>query len=434
MTARHWIRWNIAGELRRDQTGSLVIAAAAVLLIAMGIAALAVDMSYAYAVKTQLWATADAAALAAASDLPDEETATATALDYAEKNMPAAKNGPVVTAADVQAGFWDSAARSFTVGATPLNAVRVTARRSQVNGNPLSLIFANILGVAETNISTSSLAGTPGEAVCLLTLDPSAGNAMNIGNGVFTATNCKVQINSTDALALNGNSNGVLNASRICVGGAAGSTPSYSPPPETGCAPLPDPLADLETPTFGACDQVNATYNEVSVTIFPGVYCGGISVGSSTVLTMDPGLYVIKDGVFKVAGGGAVQGAGITLLLSGATTEIDLGGSGTLDLSPPVAGPLAGFLIAPDRNDPPGTNHSLGGGANVKIAGIIYLPEGNLVFQGNSEATTADSAVFFIVRTFEMNGSGSLTLSNNLAAANFPIPCALSGTCVALLQ
>ena len=421
-------------ELPRDDGGAMGVLVAIGIVVLMGIAALAVDMGYAYATKTRLSAAADAAALAAVSQLPDTTAAQATALDYVEKNLPAAQNGTVVAAADIAMGYWDSATRTFASGGTPVNAVSVTARRSQDNGNPLGLLFARVMGFAETDISTTSLAGQSREAVCLLALDPNDSGAVHLGNASMTTIDCSVWVNSDDALALDGNSNGVLTAVSICVGGYYGSNPTYNPTPATACTPMPDPLANLQMPTVGACNYTNATYNDDEVTISPGVYCGGISVGSSTTVTLNPGIYVIKDGVLKITGGGTIQGAGVSFYLTGATAAVDMGGGGAINLSPPTSGTLAGILFTRDPGDTGGNTHSFGGGTSVQYAGIIYLPKDDIVFNGNSESTVLISAAYIIAYSFSMNGTGSLTLSNDFAAANFPIPCELSGTCAALLR
>lgn len=421
-------------DLPRDERGSVVVTVAIMIAVLLGVAALAVDTGYAYSVKTRLSATADAAALAAVSELPDATAAQATALEYVEKNMPAAQNGTVLAAADIATGYWDKATRTFASGVTPLNAVRVTARRSSDNGNALGLLFARVMGFAETDISVTSLAGRSQDAVCLLALGANHVGAVYVGNAEITTTDCSVRVNSDDALALDGNSNGVLTASSICVGGNYGSQPTYSPAPQTACAPMPDPLTNLQMPVVGTCDYTNATYNGGTVTIDPGVYCGGISVGSSTVLTLNPGIYIIKDGVLKVAGGSSIQGDGVAFYLTGATASIDIAGGGTVNLSPPISGTLAGILFTRNPSDYGGQTDSFGGGASVQYAGIIYLPKGNIIFNGNSESTVLVSAAYIIAHSFSMNGGGSLTLSNDYAAANFPIPCELSGTCATLLR
>ncbi len=121
-------------------------------IVMVGITGLAVDITDALRTQTMLQATADAAAHAAVQDLPDEDAAVASALMYADKNMPFAQHGVVLRAADVQIGVWDPATRSLVLesGLAP-NAVLVTLRRTGANGNALALNFLSIAGVLGTD-------------------------------------------------------------------------------------------------------------------------------------------------------------------------------------------------------------------------------------------------------------------------------------------
>jgi hypothetical protein len=85
----------------------------------------------------------------------DEVVALAQAT--AESNMPG-QGSTVVRAADVQFGTWDAASKTF--GATNVNptALRVSARRSEANGNALPLLLGGILGVPTADLSASATA------------------------------------------------------------------------------------------------------------------------------------------------------------------------------------------------------------------------------------------------------------------------------------
>ena len=130
----------------------------AFILVAAGIASLAVDMGHLYGLRGKLQHTADATVLAAAGDLPDEDTVLATAVDLATKNMPVAEHGTVLANADVVTGNWNSGTRTFTPAGDPINAVRVVTRRSQANGNAAGLLFARVLGFDEVDMETSAIA------------------------------------------------------------------------------------------------------------------------------------------------------------------------------------------------------------------------------------------------------------------------------------
>jgi hypothetical protein len=75
---------------------------------------------------------------------------------YAQMNV--AGNDQILTDADIQRGTWDFDSKTFTAGGANANAVRVTTRMSQANGNPVGTLFAGVLGFDNVNVSTSAVA------------------------------------------------------------------------------------------------------------------------------------------------------------------------------------------------------------------------------------------------------------------------------------
>jgi uncharacterized membrane protein len=142
----------------------------------VGMAALSIDMGYMYVLKGQLQTTADAAASAAARELPNSTSARNAALALVTANMPTAAHGNVVTTSDIEIGNWNTGTKTFTVGGTPTNAVRVTAHRDNANANSAKTFFATILGVNDVSINSASIAvqGDSTGAPCLISLDTAA--------------------------------------------------------------------------------------------------------------------------------------------------------------------------------------------------------------------------------------------------------------------
>ena len=122
----------------------------------VGIAALSVDIGYIMVTRADLQNAADAAALAGAHYLSAEASAIAKAQYYAEQNH--SGHGTIVSPSDVVLGNWDKDAKVFGSNLEPYNAVRVTVRRSRDAGNSLTLFFAHIFGISDTEISASAVA------------------------------------------------------------------------------------------------------------------------------------------------------------------------------------------------------------------------------------------------------------------------------------
>jgi len=75
-----------------------------------------------------------------------------------------------------------------------------------------------------------------------------------------------------------------------------------------------DPLGAITAPTYSGCDHTNYSWSNLTPaqTINPGVYCGGINIGSGTV-TFNPGNYFLNGGGLKLQGGSnaTVTGNGV---------------------------------------------------------------------------------------------------------------------------
>src|SRR5205085_3981747 len=93
-----------------------------------------------------------------------------------------------------------------------------------------------------------------------------------------------------------------LTTAGTCMVGSANlaSLGSAAPAPKT-CAALSDPMATWTPPsTSWSCDYNNfkKTANAASktITLTPGVYCGGLKANGFDTVTLQPGIYFIKDG------------------------------------------------------------------------------------------------------------------------------------------
>ncbi len=421
------IRSNV-GSFLQDQRGSVFAVMGFGLVMAAGIAALAIDMSYLYGLKGRLQTTADFAVLAAVTQLPDEDAARTMALDYVAKNMPAAKHGTVLANADVVTGNWDSGTRTFTPAGDPINAVRVVTRRSQANGNAAGLFFARILGFNQVDVETTAIARAGGfPPYCLLALDPNDQKALDTGNGTITANGCNVQVNSDDPdQAIAGNPSGDLIADNICVKGAVSPGPTLSPDPQTGCPVVPDPLASLSGPTDLDCDYNAVSFNGGTHTLAPGVYCDGIEAAGGATLNFQAGDYVIKDGPLLATGGSSFSGDGVSFYLTG-DGIVDLRGVGSASFSAPTGGPMAGIVFYVDRNQSEGTDHYIKGGADIDIEGTLYFPTTDLIFNGNSTGNSNAAYTIFIGRQLKYNGNGAVTLNSDYANSDVPLPPAFGG-------
>ena len=417
-------------RLWRDQDGSVVTLVAMAATTFIGLAAVAVDLSYAIVLQSRLQSAADSAALAAAVALPDQNAALAQAQVYAQKNLAVSENGTVLAVNDAIFGNWDNATRAFAPNppTDPINAVEIRLRRADSNGYPVSTFFGSIFGITKINLSASAIAvANKGELTCLLALDPDAEDAVLLdSNALIDIDGCSVHVNSTDQTALYVKSNSTLTADSVCVAGGYqdDSSGGINPTPAVNCAQQSDPLADLPDPDTSGCDVTNYSLSSNnSDTIDPGIYCGGISVSSNADVTFNSGTYVIKDGEFNASSNATLAGDEVFFYLTGSDSLIDFDSNSQLSFTAPNSGDYEGVLFFQDRDDD--GEHHFDSNSNNELTGVIYLPNGSLISSSNAHFTSPTDCLMFIVNNIEFNSNSSYVMAPIPENCPFDIPAGL---------
>lgn len=404
-----------ARRFLRDQGGSAITMFAVFLMVGVGFAAIVIDGGYLYSLKNKLQTTADAAVLVAVSELPDTDAARAAAIVMAGKNMATGEHGAVLADADVVTGNWDSGTRTFTPAGDPINAVRVVTRRSQANGNAVGLFFARILGFTQVDVETTATASSQsGGDACVIALDPSTNDALKVSGNADVTLACGVQVNSTDNRAIRvGGGGACLTATSISVAGDTQGS-CINPTPDTGMAPMADPLDYLNPPTDNGCDYVAVVEVTVDTVLDPGVYCGGININGGPIVDFNPGEYIIKGDGLSITGNSIVTGDEVMFYLSPDITgipgtdppqTIHLAGTTQITLSAPTSGEYEDVLFYQDGNTPDNFVNKFNGGADMELNGVLYAPNNNISFSGNGDPGGATSIV---ARTVTFTGNANL--------------------------
>jgi Flp pilus assembly protein TadG len=221
--------------------------------------------------------------------------------------------------------------------------------------------FANVLGIANTRVSTIAVARNASElsvAHSMIALNPTACQAAKFGgNGTVTVAG-SIQVDSScPGSAIHGAGGNVVVHAPACyvVGGYQYNSRSdvdcdYPDPgldpPVSGVEPAGDPLESLRGPTLagagsGAAVKVelgsgtpndcpiwhasgtpdlsdagtlenpktcDLSVNNATLRLYPGVYFGGLKVNGNnskpTVILMEPGIYYLAGGGLSIGGGG----------------------------------------------------------------------------------------------------------------------------------
>lgn len=439
-----------------DDGGAIAPVAAIVIAVLLGFGALTIDIGFNYFTRNNLQLTADATALAGASQLPDQAAMLIEALDYAEKNMPAANYGTVLAVADVVAGNWDPDARTFTAAAVPLNAVMTTTRQDSTAGNAVPAFLGGIAGFTDYDITATAIA-TYGQdddifpGGCIMALNESGEEAFYIfGTATITATDCSIEVASTADCAMSAHGTPTItrvdgeDTSGIHVGGTyceKGTVDIDPPPVEDYPNDIDDPYRNTDPCESGLncsapCDYIDATFNDSAVAP-AGVYCGGITWTGSGTATF-AGDYIIREGALEIGGNVAIDGsAGVGFYLQGSGSVVNFKGTSDMNLvaqSEDSGSALWGFIFFEEDKNPQ-DSHVLRGTNGGGYDGVLYF-DGDVEMKGTADAGaggTSDCTVL-IADTVYFNGTTGLDANSTCSGDGPGLPPGVGDLIVRLVE
>jgi Flp pilus assembly protein TadG len=383
------------------------------------------------------------------------------AVDYSRANnirsqMQGALDAAVLAGARNDTASWiQTAQNTFTALFQP-NGSAGTAPSFVLNGNGsftgaasavVTMDFLGSFGISAINVKATATAmvapTSPQSEYCLLALNLTAAQSMKVagnGNITITAPSCVMQVNSnsSDAVDLSGNAN--VSTTDNCFVGSLRSVDhsSISPAPDAVCKTLPDPFANYLKPSIPPCtyggDSGQPSFSlsgNKTVTLSPGVYCGGMNFSGNVNVTFDSstnnGLFIIKDGAVTESGG-TFTGNGVTFFLTGSGAGLQMSGQANWHLVAPIGGPMAGFVIFLDPNGPSGAaaaSSQLSGQSELYFEGVVYLPKQLVTITGTAEAFAPSPWTSFIADNFQITGNGSIVIHNDTSLTSVPIPAGL---------
>jgi len=412
------------GQIRRPcsgQQGQILIIVALALVGILAVLGLVVDGGLLYVSRRQAQNAADSAALAGAKGLAlaGHDEAVTTAFYYANLN-----------------GFDNDGVHNGVVVSHPPDAgefagnsdfIRVTIAVT----NPTYFIHLAYGGPAHTSASsTAGIVPCP-PAPSVMTLHPNDCQAFDMrGNAYLRITAGGVIVNSDcadSALYMDGNAQLIADECIFTTGGYLlnGSSVLIQPLPFTGTDPFADPLGSLPAPDISSMPIQHGTAANPStlrilhgdVTLWPGVYYGGIEILGNADITMEPGTYVMAGGGFRISATGAiVAGDGVCIYNTndptnpsgdGAFGPITFSGTSSVTFSPPTEGPYAGVSFFQDRAN--NLEMYLTGDSVLSSGGgTVYLPAARFHLDGDAVSDTP-----FISLKFLATGNARMTVRPN---------------------
>jgi len=364
------------------ERGQVIVLIALMLAVLCGLVGLAVDEGVFQADRRNMQTAADSAAIAGDQEILSGNSGTTTAAARAD----AGKNGYANGSNHISVVVNNPPTSGSYSGDGNAVEVIVSAQRPTY--------FLNVLGVPTVNISTRAVAHLGSASYCIMALNPSDKNSLSLFGAALLKT-CGIVVNSNSDHAFGIFGLALWHANSIGIVGSYDFDllPFVSPQPVTSIAPVSDPLARLQPPTFGGCDHTNFSLGLLSIaTMNPGVYCGGISLTGAAILNLNPGTYVIRGGGLNVLGTSLIKGSGVTFYITGDTAYpykgVNIAAVNLHSLTAPASGPMEGILFFQDRtisNDAATSNPNvIVGAALARYEGAFYFPTTTLNYTLNA--------------------------------------------------
>jgi hypothetical protein len=157
-----------------------------------------------------------------------------------------------------------------------------------------------------------------------------------------------------------------------------------------------------------------------------GCYTGFNPSGGGTYI-MDPGTYYLNNTDFSPGGGVTIIGTGVTIILTGTNPgSITLDGNETVQLSAPTSGTYSKMLFIQSSAASLNNTNKINGTSASYFDGAMYLPTGQIQFNGTSSASTQCAMV--VGWTIDL--SGNTNLQNSLTRPD-GTPCTANETVTA---
>ena len=167
-----------------------------------------------------------------------------------------------------------------------------------------------VFASSPTATATPTSTATPTYDQCVWALDKTATNALSMtGAAIINSPGCGVVVDSTASSAMSFSGSGSFTAKYFDVAGgySKSGAVTFSPTPQTHVTVPADPLAFLAPPATSACTYTNYKVSTGTTTLNPGTYCNGIQISGATIVTFNPGMYILMGGGLTVSGARAIR-------------------------------------------------------------------------------------------------------------------------------
>lgn len=411
---------SIFSRFKTAVAGTVFVKFALLLPLLLGIVLSAMDYAWTMSHRSVLQEAADIAALAGAKEL--------SLSDSKRENVAAVVEAMVKRYIDTNR---DTLAKKNA--SAPVVTAAVTDDPLQVEvtvAQKVDAIVGGSLGLEFPDLKIRSVARVVGQPnICVLALDAEEAGALSLESDAHvTGRNCAVYSNSSHANGLRSKESARLTASFICSrGGKLGDMTNFSPPPITDCPSFEDPLSGRAEPQEGACLETALRVDGGFRSLSPGTYCGGVTVTNGASVTLEPGVFVFKDGPLVVDKLASLEGNGVGLFFKGTDASLWFKNDSEIRLTAPTSGEMAGLLVFESRLQTNDTQHKLYSNNAPLLLGTIYIPKGELLVDASSPIAQDSAYTAIVARAMRLYGGPHLILNTDYDKTNVPVPKGIRG-------
>lgn len=391
----------------QNENGSLPIIFALTLIPLMGVLGLAIDGGRIYAARQKLQVVVDIAALAGA-------------------RQPTLSDAERMSAAQAAFGA-NGSARATVAGLTPTvsidNSVLKVTAQTRIPTLFMQVLSGDSSGtpISVTGASQFSQPGALVGQACVLALNSDDPWGLNMGSSSALDANCGAYVNNRISRAINLGSGEITTTFTAVVGDwETDSAFTYNPLPVHIAGPLADPLAGLTPPAAGLCSHSNMRVKDGGPLILdPGVYCGGLEISATSLVTFRPGVYIIENGPFKMGSSSQAAGDGVFFYLAGDAAVIDWGSGARMNFKAPASGAYMGMLIW--SSGVQSSPNVLGLHTTSVLQGTVYSPDTKVIIGCNGAVGASAEWTVWVVRSLEVGSGATLQVRSDYAISSTPM-------------
>ncbi|MBV9065868.1 MAG: hypothetical protein JO004_08900 [Methylobacteriaceae bacterium] len=375
-----------------------------------------------------------------------QQAADSAALAAAQQLKLANNSDSVIASVAASTAQADTASLHDTIAVDTQVLQHRTGVTVTVSDN-VPLAWGKVLGMSKATVKATSTAQLYGPAgkLCMLALDVKQNGTMQVQKQAqITAKDCVIYSNSSDKNGLQADKGTIVTASFICsVGGVKNGGATFNPLPTTDCPSMNDPLASRPRPPIGSCTTLLPTVITGVQTLYPGIYCGGVTIKGTARVTLTPGIYVMNNGPLIVQDSATLIGQSAGVYFTGNQGGLRFDPNTTISMTAPKDGVMAGFLFFEDRTvsapvlppigplgapppppygSQPMRQYQISSNNASQFLGTFYLPAGRLIIDASRPVAAQSAYTVIVSRQLLLLNGNNLVLNSDYSSTDVPVP------------